>query len=183
MREPEASATGYRSFAAQSRHYFAREHIRVPTKSLSSPAAWRGSDLRAEWDSGTASWCYELSDDDRAELYAAVAQAPEELALINRENFVLPNLAASIARWRNRLATGMGVQIIKGLPTREPMQWVRRAYWGLGHHLGEPGAQTPQQELLGEVRDYREDDPNVRLYRTPHNINLHCDAADVVGLL
>lgn len=183
MREPEASATGYRSFAAQSRHYFAREHLRVPSKPLSSPAAWRGSDLRAEWDSGTASWCYELSDDDRAEIYAAVAQAPEELALINRENFVLPSLAASIAQWRNRLATGMGVQIIKGLPTREPMEWVRRAYWGLGHHLGEPGAQNPQQELLGEVRDYREDDPNVRLYRTPHNINLHCDVADVVGLL
>jgi hypothetical protein len=46
-----------------------------------------------------------------------------------------------------------------------------------------PGAQNPDQELLGHVRDYAEDDPTVRLYRTPHNINFHCDAADVVGLL
>lgn len=183
MSERGVSVSPYRSFAAQSRHYFAREHRWVPSKPLHSPAAWRGSDMRAEWDSADASWCYKLSDDDRAEIYAAVAQAPEELALINRENFVLPNLSAVIGQWRSQLATGTGVQIIKGLPTHEPMQWVRRAYWGLGHHLGEPGAQNPQQELLGEVRDYREDDPNVRLYRTPHNINLHCDAADVVGLL
>ncbi len=175
-------AMGFRSFAAQSSHYFAREHVRVPSKPLLSAAAWRGSELRQEWRAGTASWCYELSDDDRGELYAAVAQAPAELALINRDNFVLPGLAGAISQWRDQLSTGFGVQIVKGLPTEEPMEWLRRAYWGLGHHLGEPGAQNPQQELLGEVRDYREDDPSVRLYRTPHNINLHCDAADVVGL-
>ena len=130
MSELGVSASPYRSFAAQSRHYFAREHRCVPTKPLDCPAAWRGSDLRAEWDSADASWCYQLSDDDRAEIYAAVAQAPDELAIINREKFVLPKLSAVIAQWRNQLATGTGVQIIKGLPTREPLQWVRRAYWG-----------------------------------------------------
>ena len=36
---------------------------------------------------------------------------------------------------------------------------VAQSVLGIGHHLGEPGAQNPQQELLGEVRDYREDDP------------------------
>ena len=59
------------------------------------------------------------------------------------------------------------------------------AYWGLGHHLGIPGAQNPQHELLGHVVDYHEetDNPMVRRYRTSGNIDFHCDAADVVGLL
>ena len=42
-----------RSFAAQSSHYFAREHVRVPSKPLLSAAAWRGSELRQEWRADT----------------------------------------------------------------------------------------------------------------------------------
>jgi hypothetical protein len=58
-------------------------------------------------------------------------------------------------------------------------------FWGLGLHMGRPGAQNPQGDLLGHVRDDGADarDPFVRLYRTASNIDYHCDAADVVGLL
>jgi hypothetical protein len=51
--------------------------------------------------------------------------------------------------------------------------------------MGRPGAQNPQGDLLGHVRDTGEnaDDPFVRLYRTASDIADHCDAADVVGLL
>jgi hypothetical protein len=51
--------------------------------------------------------------------------------------------------------------------------------------MGRPGAQNPQGDLLGHVRDTGEDaaDPFVRLYRTASHIAYHCDAADVVGLL
>ena len=59
------------------------------------------------------------------------------------------------------------------------------AYWGLGQHLGQPGAQNPQGELLGHVVDTGEDaaNPFVRRYRTAGDIAYHCDLADVVGLL
>ena len=58
-------------------------------------------------------------------------------------------------------------------------------FWCLGLHMGRPGAQNPQGDLLGHVRDTGDDarDPFVRLYRTAANIAYHCDAADVVGLL
>ncbi|MEZ5230971.1 MAG: TauD/TfdA family dioxygenase [Acidimicrobiales bacterium] len=48
-----------------------------------------------------------------------------------------------------------------------------------------PGAQNPDRELLGHVKDYGEasTSPLVRLYRTTGDIAFHCDAADVVGLL
>ena len=56
------------------------------------------------------------------------------------------------------------------------------AYWAIGHYLGFPGAQNPQDELLGHVVDYGEetDNPIVRRYRTTGNIDFHCDAADAV---
>ncbi len=56
-------------------------------------------------------------------------------------------------------------------------------FWCLGQHLGIPGAQNPQRDLLGHVRDTGESPEKVRHYRTRVNINFHCDAADVVGLL
>lgn len=180
--KPEVGGS-HRSFAEQSRHYFSRGHTRVPDQKLDVPAAWMGQELRTQLQQGNAPWCYRLSDTDVAELERAEASAPKNMALIDRDNFPLPNLASHLRQWQCQLSTGLGVQVVKGFPVDRPEAWVRRVFWGLGHHLGEPGAQNPQQELLGEVKDYREQDPNVRLYRTPHNINLHCDAADVVGLL
>jgi hypothetical protein len=58
-------------------------------------------------------------------------------------------------------------------------------YWALGLHLGRPGAQNAEGDLLGHVRDTGEDanDPFVRRYRTAGDIAYHCDLADVVGLL
>lgn len=183
MANPSTSQQLFRSFAAQSKHYFDRPHVAVPDQALDTPAAWLGRDLRAQLQQGSASWCYQLSARDLAELQQAVDAAPADITQINKENFPLPGLADRIQQWRGQLDSGLGVQVIKGFPTDRSEDWVRRGFWGLGHHLGEPGAQNPQQELLGEVKDYGEQDPNVRLYRTPHNINLHCDAADVVGLL
>jgi hypothetical protein len=81
---------------------------------------------------------------------------------------------------------GRGFVLLSGLPVEA---WGESrsalAFWAIGHQLGRPGAQNPDGELLGHVKDYGEhsDSPNVRLYRTPSNINFHCDAADVVGLL
>lgn len=178
-----ASPTSFRSFSEQSKHYFDRPHTQEPSDLIRGPAAWVGKELRAEFEQNDPSWCYTLTDQDCDELHAAVAAAPADITQINQQNFSLPDLSKRIAQWRSQLQNGRGVQIVKGFPTQESRQWTQCAYWGLGHHLGEPGAQNPQQELLGEVKDYREQDANVRLYRTPHDINLHCDGADVVGLL
>jgi hypothetical protein len=76
--------------------------------------------------------------------------------------------------------------LLRGIPVRD---WTyddtARAYWGLGLHLGVPGAQNPAGELLGHVVDMQEEasQPFVRRYRTRGDIAYHCDLADVVGLL
>ena len=102
------------------------------------------------------------------------------------EDFPLPTLAAEVAAWRSQLETGRGFQVVAGIPVE---RWsdadAELFFWCLGLHLGRPGAQNPQGDLLGHVTDTGDDaaDPFVRLYRTSSNIAYHCDAADVVGLL
>ncbi len=101
-------------------------------------------------------------------------------------DFPLPTLAAEISRWRAELESGRGFQVVSGVPVE---RWsgaeAELAFWCLGLHLGRPGAQNPQGDLLGHVHDTGDDasDPWVRLYRTSARIAYHCDAADVVGLL
>jgi hypothetical protein len=76
--------------------------------------------------------------------------------------------------------------VVSGVPVE---RWsaadAERFFWCLGLHMGRPGAQNPQGDLLGHVTDTGADaaDPYVRLYQTSSPIAFHCDAADVVGLL
>lgn len=174
----------YRSFAEQALHYFDRPHEEVCRQPIDSPAAWRGADL-----AGDDSWIVRLSDGDIAELDAALAYARSrggDLARIGRDDFPLPGLSAVIAAWSRELRSGRGILLVRGLPVQ---RWgddgAALVFWGLGQHLGAPGAQNPDEELLGHVRDMGEerDDPFVRRYRTAGDIAYHCDLADVVGLL
>lgn len=134
-------------------------------------------------------WLVELTPENVAELSAATDtllanNAP--MSSIDRRAFPLPSLASKITDWRKQINQGRGFVVVRGLPVET---WgevkAAMAYWGLGHHLGRPGAQNPQNELLGHVVDYGEekDNPIVRRYRTTGHIDFHCDAADAVGLL
>lgn len=177
--------SAYRSFGEQTRHYFDRPHEGVPSGPLEGPSIWRGSEIAGE----RSRWCFELSGEERDEVRAAVVAvraAGLTMERVDRAAFPLPGMARRFACWRDELDTGLGFFVLRGLPVEKLCEDdAALAFWGIGHHLGVPGAQNPQQELLGHVRDYGEtrDNPFVRLYRTPSNIDFHCDAADVVGLL
>lgn len=173
----------YLSFAEQALHYFQREHEAVLDHPLDVAAAWRGSELR--------------EDDWRVDLEAAAIREVEEayrqaqargipMTRLSRVGFPLPNLQVSIASWRRELQEGRGFLLLRGLPVdawgEEKSSYI---FWALGLHLGRPGAQNPQGDLLGHVRSTGEDasNPFVRRYRTAANIDYHCDLADVVGLM
>lgn len=165
----------------QMAHYFDRPHLRVPDGPIGGAAAWVGDQL-TEHD-----WLVRLSDEQVSSVAAAVAQArasvPSMMEL-TAGSFPLGALADEVADWRRRLVDGLGFLLVRGLPvdlwSREDIEW---AFWGLGQHLGEPGAQNPARDLLGRVTDYH--DPHgsdQREYRSAGSIDFHCDAADVVGL-
>lgn len=172
------------SFATQAFRYFAREHEAVRKAPIGGPSAWRGAELRGRDD-----WQIRLDEAQIAELdraRAAVRARRLTLAAIGRDEFALPTLGPVIETWSRELDRGRGFLLLRGLPVE---RWgdddAALVFWGLGQHLGEPGAQNPMGDLLGHVTDLGEDaaKPLVRLYRTAAHIDWHCDLADVVGLL
>jgi hypothetical protein len=174
----------FASFGAQAMHYFQREHDAQLRAPLDVPAAWRGSEMAARSD-----WVVRIAADDVAELERACAAVQARgLALgeVRREDFPLAALGGRIRGWAEELLHGRGFLLVRGLPVaRWGDETSALAYWGIGQHLGTPGAQNPEGELLGHVVDTGEDaaNPFVRRYRTAGDIRWHCDLADAVGLL
>ena len=181
---PSTHVSSYSTFAEQALHYFDRPHEGVCREPLVGPAAWRGADLVR-----SSEWIVRLDDDQTGELEAAALDARMrgiEMAAVRRDDVPLPILGPRIADWRRVLDSGRGFLLLRGLPvTRWGDDLSALAYWIVGLHLGRPGAQNPQGDLLGHVVDTGEDaaDPFVRRYRTAGDIAYHCDLADAVGLL
>ena len=176
--------SSYLSFIEQTLHYFNRPHEEAASHPVAGAAAWRASELPA-----LAQLAYQLSVAEVEEIDDAVAAAladgrpPRELLA---EDFPLPMLAPRIRQWREALADGLGFQLIRGVPVERWSQAEAELFfWCFGLHLGHPGEQNPEGHLLGHVIDTGavEQDPSARLYKTAANIDCHCDAADVVGLL
>ena len=134
-------------------------------------------------------WRIELAPAQMEELDRALAQAKasgKKAGEMTPADFPLPTLRKEIERWRLELDCGRGFQVISGGPVERWSQADSELFfWCLGLHMGRPGAQNPQGDLLGHVLDTGDDveDPYVRKYLTSANIAYHCDAADVVGLL
>jgi hypothetical protein len=178
------SAAGVVSFAAQAMRYYDRPNEAMPEGPVGGPAAWRGRDLARHED-----WIVHLSPAQIAELEGAYDSTQARglaMAGVTRDAFPLPTLAAAIGAWARELRDGRGVLLVRGLPVaRWGDEVSAMIYWGIGQHLGSPGAQNPQGDLLGHVVDTGEDaaNPFVRRYRTAGDIAYHCDLADAVGLL
>jgi hypothetical protein len=166
------------------RFFMGRPHVGIPRDPIGGPSAWRGVDVRASGD-----YRYRLSSTEIAEIEAALDHAMRcERATIDLSANDLPlgSLATRIAEWRTELAEGRGFVVISGVPvTRWSRMQAERCFLAFGQHLGVPGLQNPQGDLLGHVIDTGDaaTDPLVRLYRTSSHIRFHCDGADVVGLL
>jgi hypothetical protein len=132
---------------------------------------------------------YQLNECEIAEIEAALAlyeTSEKDIRRLTAGDFPLPALAPRFLEWRSTLASGLGFQVIRGVPVERwsPAQ-CESFFWCFGLHLGQPGEQNPDGHLLGHVIDLREQAAanTVRLYKTAANIDYHCDAADVVGLL
>jgi len=172
----------YKSLTAQTLHYFSRPHEAPRRTPIAGPAAWRGSDLAA-----SSAWRHPLSPGDLDELDRALATAKASgrpLHALRAADFPLPTLTHRLDAWRREVADGRGFALVQGFPVE---RWgpddSAIAFYSLGLHLGIPGAQNRDGDLLGHVRDTGEDPRAVRAYKTASDLSYHCDGADLVGLL
>jgi hypothetical protein len=131
-----------------------------------------------------------LDESEIAELSAAADRfmaSGEPLTGINKGNFVLPNLAASLAAMRQEMLHGKGFILYKGFPVDEwGVHKSAVAYMGLGAYIGYPVSQNGRGHILGHVQDLGDDSTKidqVRIYRTNARQFFHADDCDVVGLL
>jgi hypothetical protein len=174
----------FRSQRDQALHYFSRPGQGVPSRPIEGPAAWRGDELRRRDD-----WSYRCTRRDLAEIESAFEHAAgtgKETRELSPGDFPLPGLGQMLAAVRDEVCSGRGFQLLRGLPVAS---WsdaeAERFFWCFGLHLGIPGAQNPQGDLVGHVKDTgsTSDLAGGRYYRTSREIAYHCDAADAVGLL
>lgn len=156
----------------------------------SQEACWRGSDLAAS----PSIWRHELVEEEIEELTTLAARLANVTAgdlpslKVGSGGCVIgPWLSKALVAWNRAIAdTGRGFQVIRGTPVHawnNKEQVSSAVFWCLGLHLGQPGAQNNEGQLLGHVIAEHGVDVNaVRLYRTSEPIDFHCDIADVVGL-
>lgn len=148
------------------------------------PSAWRGADLVSSTD-----WIHQLNAEEVDELDTALGAVQARglpLEQMQRDDFPLPSLAGTLARWSDELDHGRGFVLVRGVPVeRYTLEQSGIVYFGLGLHLGVAVSQNSAGDLLGDVRDDGSDpaDPAVRLYRTREHLPFHTDGSDVVGLL
>lgn len=173
-------ARAYRSVRLQALHYLARPHRRVPRRAIHSEAAWTAHSFGDE-----AVWTHELTGPEVSEIEASLASVRVPMERMRAHHAPWPLLAQRIRAWRDQISGGRGFLRVRGVPVdRWSTEMAERFFWMLGQHLGRPGAQNGDGELLGHVRDQRLDrDGEVRQYKTREAIHYHCDAADAVGLL
>ncbi len=156
-----------------------------PAPAQTGPGAWRAADM-----ADPATWTWDLSDDDIAEILEAVgnldAQSVDDLKGLEARQFRLPRLAPRLAELRHELIAGRGFHLISGLPVGELGELeASAAFVGIGAHLGSARSQNAAGDLLGHVRNVGLDaaDPTVRIYQTDRRQTFHTDSTDVVGLL
>ena len=152
---------------------------------INEPSAWYGPELSARPDE----WTFEFSAAETNELVSAsdaFLSSGADIGVINSADFPLPQLATTLASFCDRLKSGIGFQLVKGLPVDEltPPQ-IATIFCGIGAHIGTLRSQNAQGHLLGHVRDVGADpqDNRARIYQTSARQTFHTDSSDAVALL
>ncbi len=134
-------------------------------------------------------WLRSLSAGEIAELENATKSylgKGKNIAAITKEDFPLPHFGAHLEDLKNKLLSGLGFEVIRGLPVEKySHEFAATLFCGVGAHLGSARSQNAAGHILGHVRDTGADakDPNTRIYQTAERQTFHTDSSDVVGLL
>lgn len=159
--------------------------ISAPDTPIEGRPVWRGAELAARED-----WVHHLGDEQILDLERAVAEVRARgipIAEITRDDFPQPVLAPVLARIREDVVHGRGINMMRGVPVdRWPREDTAIAYWGIGAHIGEAVTQNALGHVLGHVKDIGVDvdDVNNRGHRSRAELSFHNDiGGEIVSLL
>ena len=148
---------------------------------IEGPGVWTGAELQAD-----RHWAYPLSDVDRSELDAALAQVKDTpLEGITRENFPLPDLSDRLTALSDDLRAGRGFALVRGFPVEGYTSAnIERMYWGFCAHIGQGLTQNGDASFIHYVTDGKlRPSQGRRGVGFPRESKLHIDLTDVVSLL
>jgi hypothetical protein len=97
-----------------------------------------------------------------------------------------PALDADLARVFDEIQEGRGIVIVRGIPVADhSAEGVGRLFWALGAHFRRGVSQSALGDLLGYVRDETPPggEESARGYTSRRELSLHCDLAQIVGLM
>jgi len=160
-------------------------HLDTLPDSLTGPSAWLGKEMAINPDA----WLYHLTADDVNELEASAGRFLSlglDIGEITKETFPLATFSKHMLLLKQKLLSGVGIEVLRGLPIANYSQsFVAAIFCGIGAHVGSARSQNADGHILGHVRDIGADanDPNSRIYQTCKRQTFHTDSADVVGLL
>lgn len=148
-----------------------------------SPAAWKGPEI--DW---TTQGLHVLSEGDLAEIDAALKHLKSlgdlDLPEITRETFPLKQVGDLMASLPERLRSGCGFLMLRGLPrAKYDDDDFARIYVGLGAYIGRMMTQSYLGDLLGHVVDVSDLEPKSRGYRKGGGQLMHTDSCDIIGLM
>ncbi|MBS38759.1 MAG: hypothetical protein CMO26_22910 [Thiotrichales bacterium] len=105
---------------------------------------------------------------------------------IDANGFDLQSIAGDIDRWYQELSTGRGMLNLRGFPVDEhPVEHITAMLYGLSSQWGTPVSQSVMGDRLGEVIavDKLLHGERRRSYKSTHEMRLHSDFCDVLGML
>ena len=142
-------ATITRAVASSSSSASSSKKHNLPT----FPGGWLGPDLATD----PSAWTHRLTDDEIAELDAALASAEAaglDVIDLTPDNFPLPSLSSRLDDLRAELVHGRGLHLFKGVPVHRYTPWQRCAvFYGMGAHMGWTCPQNARGHVLGHVKD------------------------------
>jgi len=150
---------------------------------IEGPAAWEGPQI--DWQK---EGLHVLSPEQIGEIDGALGHlrslGDTDFAEIGPEHFPLPTLGGFLAGLAERLRTGPGFLLLRGLPReRWPLDDLARIYVGLGCYVGHLSPQSYQGELLGHVIDLSDVEAQARGYHKGGAQRMHSDNCDIVSLM
>lgn len=148
-------------------------------------SVWTATELSRRDD-----WVFRFSPATLREFDERLAQVKArglKIEDIRAGDFPLESLADDLDALREEIATGRGFVVMRGLdPDRYAIEDLTRIYWAIGAHLGVAMTQSYLGDMIGDIRDVSDEEPDPRKrrgYRSGGAQPVHTDSCDIVAML